>query len=206
MTLYNGVGFYRAIMEAESKGACSRHLQRLVENVLRRKRLPIEVREQFVADAYELFTGLWGEEIPSSLSSCLNSYFLQDDNSGGLSGATKFAPCSKYEYSFFSHKKEVKALKGNYFKESAMNPVIENSQQYAVALASEEHLIWLDEVIAHSNLREDEEYVFRKSVIEGIPLREMAGYNGMSKSTLGRRLKLGRTKVIKAAKKYGGRG
>lgn len=205
MSLYNNVGYYRAITEAETKAQSALHLKRLVESVLRKRKFPLEIRSQFVEDAYELFYQLWGVDVPERLSNALSSFYLQDDNSGAIGGAGKYADCSSFEYSFFSYKKERRIAQEDYFKESELSPMLENSKKYGDYMREGDYEVWLEGVIAHCNFREEEEYVFRKSVLEGVTLREMEGYQGMSKSTLGRRLQMARKKFRKAAKKYGGK-
>lgn len=205
MSLYNEVGYYRAITEAETKAQSALHLKRLVESVLRKRKFPLEIRSQFVEDAYELFYQLWGVDVPERLSNALSSFYLQDDNSGAIGGAGKYADCSSFEYSFFSYKKERRIAQEDYFKESELSPMLENSKKYGDYMKEGDYEVWLEGVIAHCNFREEEEYVFRKSVLEGVTLREMEGYQGMSKSTLGRRLQMARKKFRKAAKKYGGK-
>lgn len=205
MSLYNEVGYYRAITEAETKAQSALHLKRFVESVLRKRKFPLEIRSQFVEDAYELFYQLWGVDVPERLSNALSSFYLQDDNSGAIGGAGKYADCSKFEYSFFSYKKERRIAQEDYFKESELSPMLENSKKYGDFMKEGDYEVWLEGVIAHCNFREEEEYVFRKSVLEGVTLREMEGYQGMSKSTLGRRLQMARKKFKKAAKKYGGK-
>lgn len=205
MSLYNSVGYYRAITEAETKAQSALHLKRLVESVLRKRKFPLEIRSQFVEDAYELFYQLWGVDVPERLSNALSSFYLQDDNSGAIGGAGKYADCSSFEYSFFSYKKERRIAQEDYFKESELSPMLENSKKYGDYMKEGDYEVWLEGVIAHCNFREEEEYVFRKSVLEGVTLREMEGYQGMSKSTLGRRLQMARKKFKKAAKKYGGK-
>lgn len=205
MSLYNNVGYYRAITEAETKAQSALHLKRLVESVLRKRKFPLEIRSQFVEDAYELFYQLWGVDVPERLSNALSSFYLQDDNSGAIGGAGKYADCSSFEYSFFSYKKERRIAQEDYFKESELSPMLENSKKYGDYMKEGDYEVWLEGVIAHCNFREEEEYVFRKSVLEGVTLREMEGYQGMSKSTLGRRLQMARKKFRKAAKKYGGK-
>lgn len=205
MSLYNSVGYYRAITEAETKAQSALHLKRLVESVLRKRKFPLEIRSQFVEDAYELFYQLWGVDVPERLSNALSSFYLQDDNSGAIGGAGKYADCSSFEYSFFSYKKERRIAQEDYFKESELSPMLENSKKYGDYMKEGDYEVWLEGVIAHCNFREEEEYVFRKSVLEGVTLREMEGYQGMSKSTLGRRLQMARKKFRKAAKKYGGK-
>lgn len=205
MSLYNNVGYYRAITKAETKAQSALHLKRLVESVLRKRKFPLEIRSQFVEDAYELFYQLWGVDVPERLSNALSSFYLQDDNSGAIGGAGKYADCSSFEYSFFSYKKERRIAQEDYFKESELSPMLENSKKYGDYMKEGDYEVWLEGVIAHCNFREEEEYVFRKSVLEGVTLREMEGYQGMSKSTLGRRLQMARKKFRKAAKKYGGK-
>lgn len=205
MELYNSIGYYRAITEAETKAQSALHLKRLVESVLRKRKFPLEIRSQFVEDAYELFYQLWGVDVPERLSNALSSFYLQDDNSGAIGGAGKYADCSSFEYSFFSYKKERRIAQEDYFKESELSPMLENSKKYGDYMKEGDYEVWLEGVIAHCNFREEEEYVFRKSVLEGVTLREMEGYQGMSKSTLGRRLQMARKKFRKAAKKYGGK-
>lgn len=205
MSLYNEVGYYRAITEAETKAQSALHLKRFVESVLRKRKFPLEIRSQFVEDAYELFYQLWGVDVPERLSNALSSFYLQDDNSGAIGGAGKYADCSSFEYSFFSYKKERRIAQEDYFKESELSPMLENSKKYGDYMKEGDYEVWLEGVIAHCNFREEEEYVFRKSVLEGVTLREMEGYQGMSKSTLGRRLQMARKKFRKAAKKYGGK-
>lgn len=205
MSLYNSVGYYRAITEAETKAQSALHLKRLVESVLRKRKFPLDIRSQFVEDAYELFYQLWGVDVPERLSNALSSFYLQEDNSGAIGGAGKYAECSSFEYSFFSYKKERRIAQEDYFKESELSPMLENSKKYGDYMKEGDYEVWLEGVIAHCNFREEEEYVFRKSVLEGVTLREMEGYQGMSKSTLGRRLQMARKKFRKAAKKYGGK-
>lgn len=203
MALYNDIGYYRAIVEAETKAQCALHLKRFVESVLRRRKFSIDIRGQFVEDAYQLFYELWGEEVPERLANALSTFYMQDDTSGGLSGDEKYAKCSSFEYSFFSYKKEKRIASEDYFNESEFSPMIENSKVYGEYLVDQDYQIWLEEVIDRSNLRPDEEYVFRKNVLQGVSLRKLEGYKGLSKSTLGRRLKDARKKFSKAVKKYG---
>lgn len=203
MPLYNEIGFYRAITEAETAGQCALHLKRFVTVVLKRSKLPAEVRGLFVEEAYELFHKLWGEEVPDTLAHALSTFYMQDDTTGGLSGDNKYAKCSSFEYSFYSYRKEKRIATEDYFLESEFSPMIENSKVYGDYMVDQDYWIWLEEVIDRSNLRPDEEYVFRKNVLEGISLRKLEGYNGLSKSTLGRRLKDARKKFTKAVKKYG---
>lgn len=205
MKLYNEVGFYRAIVEAKTAAGSALHLKRFTEAVVRRRKFPLDVRVRYIEDVYELFNELWGE-VPNNLAHALSSLYMQEDTSGGLSGANKYAPCGKLEYSFFSPRTERRIATEDYFHESAFGDAIENSATYADYLAEENYRVWLEQVLSKSNLRIDEEYVFRKSVLEGVSLREMEGYKGMSKSTLGRRLKDAKHKVQKAITKYGGRG
>lgn len=205
MKLYNEIGFYKAITEAKTAASCALHLKRLTEAVVRRAKFPLDVRVIFIEDVYALYAELWGE-VPDNLAHALSSLYMQEDTSGGLSGANKYAPCSNLEYSFFSSRTERRIATEDYFHESAFGDAIENSATYADYLAEENYKVWLEQILAKSNLRIDEDYVFRRSVLEGISLREMEGYKGMSKSTLGRRLKDAKIKVQKAITKYGGRG
>lgn len=206
MSLYNEIGYYRAITEAETKAQSALHIKRFVESVLRRVKLPLEVRGQFIEDVYNLFYELWGTDVPERLANTLSTLYLLDDVTGAVAGEGKYAPCSSFEYSFFSYKKERRIAQEDLFKESEFGDMLENSKKYGTYMKEGDFNIWLEGVIAHSNFREDEDFIFRKSVLEGISLRELDGIRGLSKSTWGRRLALAREKFKKAAKKYGGRG
>lgn len=198
--------YYERLVEADKSNDFRKILIRLMNRVIMKVKVPIEVREEFCMDVLTMYYERFGAvDVPDSLANILSTYYLQDDTRGDFGGENKFARCSKFEYSFASDKKEKRIRTEDLYKECPIKLDVLEGNGYT------RDSIVTDDEVANAELRADlikaidkagltpeERMVIELNLIQDYTMREIEVMDGMpSRSTLSRYLKSARRKIVK---------
>jgi hypothetical protein len=190
--------FYNDIVEATSSYSFAAAIKRLINKRLLKVRLPLEVREKFCLDIYELHSEKFGEGSSNPmLTQLLSSYYMQDDVRSGLSGVS--AECGNFEYSFWSDRMNRRIVSEDYFKETSMERLAIPEDPYD--LREHDGIMDIMMYIELSDLTAEELDILRLNAIEGYSVRDIAKLEGYpKKSSVGNILKSAKDKIKKFRK------
>lgn len=197
--------YYEKLVEAETANEFRMVLIRLINRVVMKVKVPLEVRELFCEEVLEMYYERFGNvALPDSLANILSTYYMQDDTRGDLEGTNKFARCSKMEYSFASDKKEKRIRTEDLYKESPINLEVLEGNGYsrnniASSLDMERASLRTDllKAMAKADLTEMEKKVLELNLIYDYTMREIEVLPDMpSRSTLSRHLTSARKKIM----------
>ncbi|WFR74807.1 hypothetical protein P9209_29925, partial (plasmid) [Prescottella defluvii] len=82
--------YYESLVEADKSNDFRKILIRLMNRVIMKVKVPIEVREEFCMDILTMYYERFGAvDVPDSLANILSTYYLQDDTRGDFGGENK---------------------------------------------------------------------------------------------------------------------